>query len=463
MFAVDRVHAAPSRVRLVCIGSTLVWLLVAGGSSAWGQFDAKQSAASPVEKFGSGYAEVEAAVADFKQGDLAACREKLVAARDKHPQLPPADVMLTMLHLSAGKTAPAMSALDRAVVNNSSDPEAYIILADLALRDGQRTVADLGYRQAQSLLSTFAADSPRAKHLQLRVHAGLASLHELREQYDLAEQQLESWSQLDPTNPIPYGSLGRIRFQLKQYDKAREAFAKLSEVEENAPPVELAMGRLFHDAGLRDEAVKQMTAASAARPADVKVRLFIAQWGLAGGYTELAKENIAAARKLDSDSPEAIILAARLARIENEDEKAETLLNQAVLRSPNNFIATNELARVLGASSDEAKRQTSLQYALRNYAAHGKSNNKSVASEAIVTYAWSLLRNGRADDAFKALSQVPDGSTISAENAYLSGQIYAERGNKAAAIGALQAAVAAGIEFPGRAVATELLDKLSQP
>lgn len=463
MFAFDRVHPAQSCVRRVCIGSTLVWLLVALEASAWGQSDARELMASPGETFGSGYAEVEAAVADFKQGDLAACREKLVAACNKHPQLPPAHVMLAKLHLSAGKTAPAMAALDRAVVNNRSDPEAYIILADLALRDGQRTVADLGYKEAQSLLSTLAADSPRAKHLQVRVYAGLASLHELRQQYDLAEEQLESWSQLDPTNPIPWGSLGRIRFQLKQYDKAREAFAKLGEVEENAPPVELAMGRLFHDAGLRDEAVKQMTAAATARPTDVKIRLFIAHWGLAGGYTELAKENIAAARKLSSDSPEALILAARLARLEHDNHRSEELLNQAVLRAPNNFIATNELARVLGASSDETKRQTSLQYALRNYAAHGKSNNKSVASEAIVTYAWSLLRNGRGDDAFKALSLVPDGSTISAENAYLSGQIYAERGNKAAAIGALQAAIAAEVEFPGRAAAVELLDKLSQP
>ena len=425
-----------------------------------GQISAKQLLAPAVKSYGPQYSDVERAVASFRAANFEECRANLTKARTSHPELAPVDIMLALLHLSVGKTAPAMAALDRAVINTPDDPEAYVLLADLALRDGQRTVADLGYRKAQEVLVTFDANERRKKSLVVRVHAGMASLCEVRGQYAQAEQHLKSWEKEDADNPLVHGSLGRIYFRLQEYEKARESFAKLTKNEDEAPPVEVAMGRLFHEVGMSDEATTQMQEAAKRYPDDLRVHLAVAAWAFSAGNRELAKASVAAAAKLSEQSVQTAVMSARLARIEGDLDEAESILNNVVLRNPTSFAATNELARVLANSDDPEKIKASLQYARRNYAAFAKK--KSLATvESVVTYAWCLYRNERLADAEVALRMVPSGSNISPENTYYSGRIYLERGQRRAAISALRAATTSPSLFPGRSAANEVLAELT--
>jgi hypothetical protein len=153
-------------------------------------------------------------------------------------------------------------------------------------------------------------------------------------------------------------------------------------------------------------------------------------------------------------------MAARLARHAGDMQRAESLLSDHVLRSPNSFLVTDEYARTVGTSDDEKKRAAALQYAERNFQEQRK-RGADVAVQAIVTYAWALFHNGQQAKAEAIVQTLPDGSSISSENGYFVAAIYAGRGKKDVAVAMLKALLANERPFPGREEATRLLAALA--
>jgi len=436
--------------------------LAVPGMTATAQLTPQQLVALSGGTYGPEYQQVADAIAAFRQGKIEAARQTLLAVKKQHPELAPADVMLAQLQLSVGRTGDAERSLDRATRTEAADPEPFVILAEIALREGRRAYAGLGYTRGEELLKTYKANARRLRQLTLRVHAGLAAVDEWREQYDSAATHLQAWMDLDPKAALPVGSLGRVKFLNKQYQEARAAFAKLAALDKEAPPVEIAMGRLFWDNGLREEAQQSMEAAVKADPEDIRVRLTVAEWALTAGLLALAQQNVDAALALDKESVGARVLSARMARQAGDLPKAEKILSAAVLAAPTSFAATNELARTLAAMDDAAKHKSGLDYARQNHKA--LQGSKSAAGvEAMVTFGWLLLRNGRGAEAEAVLNALPTGSTISPENAYYAAKIYLERGKRQLAANALKAALQGDVAFPGRRDAETLLQSLSTP
>jgi len=402
---------------------------------------------------------VSDAVALFKANRIKECREKLQAARKAQPSLPPADTFLAVLYLSTGRTALATAAIDMAVTNDGDDPEAYVLLADLALKDAQRTVADLGYAKGKTLLEGITKFPKRHEALTIRIHAGMASLAETRGQFAKAEQHLKDWEQVVPDSPVIAGSLGRVYFRQEKYDQAREMFSKLAELEPNSAPVEIVMGRLFGESGMKEQATQEMRSAAELYPDDVRVRLSLASRAIETGNLSLLKENVEAAKRLKPKAAEVGVITAKLQQLEGDTETAEETASAVVLAHPNSFSAVDELARILAKSEDEDQRKLGLQYARRNYNAVGKTKTQA-AVNAIITYAWTLFRNNRSADAEVVLRSVPAGSRIGPQETYYSGLIYLARGQKAAAQSALAAALASNGLFPGRQDCEKQLGKL---
>lgn len=448
------------QTRTLVLANALLLAALAGTGLC--QLTAPQLLAPAVKEYGAEYKDVEEAIAEFKRGKFTEAREQLMAARKKNPELAPADVMMANLYLSVGRTRNARAAIERAVITHPEDPEAYILTADLALRNNQLTVADLGYDRGRRLIDNAAKNPHRQKNLGIRLRAGMASLAEARKQYDEAADHLAKWLTLDPDSPVAWGSLGRVEFHLKKYDEAKKAFAKLNELSKDAPTVEIAMGRLYSDAGMHKEARQYMEAAARQAGKDNRARLTVAEWALQRGLTDLAKQQIDAALKTDSSSISGLVLSARLARQTGDLARAEQILTQAVLRSPNNFSVTNELARTLAMSSDKKKLKTGLEYAKRNFQIHQSRLETSVGREATMTFAWLLHRNDRSLEAEAALQLLPDRSTISSENAYFAGSILADRGKKEMAVSALEAALAGDATFPGKQEAEKMLASLNK-
>jgi predicted Zn-dependent protease len=424
------------------------------------QTESSQTEASNVQESSPEQAFVREAVTLFKANRIAECRTKLIQSRELYPAFPPADTFLAILFLSVGKTAPAMASLDQAIINTPEDPEAYVLLADLALKDGQRTVADLGYSKAETLLPGITEFENRYRALQIRTRAGMSSLAEMRGQFSKAEKLLKDWNAISPESPVVYGSLGRIFFRQKKYDEARDAFLTLSELETNSPPVEIVMGRLFGETGMKEESKLEMEKAAEMYPEDTRVRLAIVNWAILHGEMGALKANLDAAEALKPNSVEVGVMTARLRHLEGDLGAAEDAINAVVLKNPNSFPATNELARILANSDDEDKRRLALQYARRNYASLGKSKTQA-GVDALITYAWALFKNKRGVDAEVILRSVPSGSEISAQDTYYSGCIYLERGQKAAAFSALNAALANESLFPERGACRDLVVEMT--
>ncbi len=417
--------------------------------------------APAVNEYGPQYRDVEVAVIKFKSGDFDSARESLAAACKSHPQLAPADVMMSLLYLSVGRRTDAEAALERAIVDQPDDPEAYVLVADLALVDGRLVVADLGYNRGEKLLENCKSNAHRYQNLKIRLNAGLASLKEARGQFDLAANHLNEWIALDPKSPIAWGSLGRVSFHRKDYKAATNAFTKLNELDKDTPPVEIAMGRLFWEAGMREEARRSMEWAVKNAGDDMRARLTVAEWALNAGLIEMATENAKAVLKKDNESVGGHVLSARIARQTGNYDEAETILTKAVLRWPDHFLVTNELARALAASADAKKRNTGLDYARRNFQAY-TNRNTDVGREAMLTFAWLLFQNGRAAEAEAVLFMLPDGSVISNENAFYAANIYSKQGKNAIARSALDAAISSDVAFPGKDDAKKLLDTLAK-
>lgn len=421
---------------------------------------AKRLLANVVDEYGDQYHDVEAAIAAYRTGDADGARHMLTLAKDANPTLPPVDVMLAKLHISANQRDKAQIALDRAVQIAPHDPEPLLIAAELALASQRYVLAEVGYQSTQKLVDTFDENAVRRRNLVQRIHAGLASLHEHRGEYQRAIEHLDAWILLDADNPIPVGTLGRIHFNRGDLESARSAFEKLSQIDSDAPPLDIAMARLHLDADQFEQAKASLQEAVEKHGSDLRTRLTVAQLAMLAGEVELAKENVEEILAQNRNAVGARILQARIARIDGEQAEAEAILSDAVVGSPSAFMVSNELARTFASSEEEAKRKLGLQYAIKNV----RDPNTRTANrrrEAIMTLAWCLLQNGYSDKAEKSLQQLRDGGTISNENAFIAAKIYAARDNKKAAVSALQATLANRSAFPGRSEAKELLEKLT--
>ncbi len=435
-------------------------LMFAVSSPLLAQMKAQQLLSTSVEKYDAKYDKVQRAIELFQAKELKASQEMLAAVKKEHPEIAPSEVLLGLLHFAAQQRAAGEASLDDAILKYPHDPEAFILIAELAMRDRHRPVAQLGYDRAQQALAQFEGNDWRKKVLQIRLHAGMSSLEETRGRHKESIAHLKQWIELDPQNPLAIGSLGRQLFRSGQYADARTEFENLVKLAPNAPPVDIAMGRLYSDAGMEDEALKSMTAAVTQFGDDIRTRITVAEWSLSNNHLALANENVEAALKIDKDAIGALVLKARIARLENDHKTAESILSAAILAHPNDFTISNELARTLAVLDDEEKRKTGLKYAQRSFQ-FIKDRKTPAGRESVMTFAWLLLKNGEPEKAEKVLHSMPENSTVSSENAYIAGEIYAARTRRELAKQTLKAALANKAPFPGRDNAEKLLKELS--
>src|SRR5262245_21990668 len=75
----------------------------------------------------------------FRDGKIDDALKQFQEAVKKHPQLPPAELMLARLHFNAGQPGPGRARLERAIADAPSHPEVYLTNASQALAEGRLT------------------------------------------------------------------------------------------------------------------------------------------------------------------------------------------------------------------------------------------------------------------------------------------------------------------------------------
>ena len=123
---------------------------VCRGQSAVAQVTAKTLIGKAVSE-DKEYAEIDNAIARFSDRDIDGSRAILERARNNNAKLPPPGVMMAMLWLSVNQLPPARAELEQTVVKFATDPEPFLMLADLAFQDRRVTDSSVLFDRATQL------------------------------------------------------------------------------------------------------------------------------------------------------------------------------------------------------------------------------------------------------------------------------------------------------------------------
>jgi tetratricopeptide (TPR) repeat protein len=410
------------------------------------------------------YADVAAAIEQFQQGDVAGARTLLVEAAGKQPEIPPPDTLLGQMFFITGQHGAGRGALEAAAAQAPNDPEAYLLLADVALGEGRLTEASLLYGRGRILCDTYDQNARRKQRMQVGGLSGSSLVAIRREHWDEAQQALSQWLKLDPQSVEAQSRMARVAFFKGNTQQAYDGFQAVYKLDPSRPRPEISMGLLYEeqvargDSAKRENARRAMQAAAQADPETLDTRLAVANWALEASDIDMAEENAAAALKLAPQSAEALVLSALAARHRSDAAKAQQALEAAHLQAPGDPLILSQLAIVLATPDDPQARAQSLDYARLAVAAAAEQG--PAVSDATAALAWALYRGGRTAEAVSAVDAALQAGRPSEESAYLCAAVLDASGQRETALRLLEPALRSPRGFPTRAAAQALLEKL---
>lgn len=406
------------------------------------------------------YPEVKAALEKFQAGDVEGALEQLKTAKAAHADLSQPQVLLAMMLAQANQAPAARNAIEKAILDDPTDPEPLLIFADQAIRDRRVTEADLLYEKVAGLLPNYKGNEERAKNYKIRLNAGRAAAAQYREQYDQAKTFLDQWLAVDSEAAAAHYRLGDVLFQLGKEKEGYAELQKANELDSNVQSPEITMGLLYDRKKDNENAAKWMEYAVTRVPNDVKQRLQVARWYWLKANNAKAKEHIDGALAVDANSVEALVLSGLLARHERDFDTAEATLNKAMQLDPKSFDAANQLALVLIERDDLSKRQQALQLARGSLQAN--QNNPTNGPAAAGTLAWVLYRMGQRDQAAKFFDVAWKNGYRNSEAIYLLAKLQGDQGNFDAVRQLLAGALKSELPFAYREEAQKWNDQLAK-
>lgn len=403
--------------------------------------------------------DVEKAVGLFQNRDVEGALKQLKKACKNDPDLSPPHVILATFFARANLAPQMRAALERAVIDSPDDPEAYFIMAELAMRDRRVTEARLLYDKAQGLTPKVAS-AKRKELLQPLLLNGLAQTSGAREDWVGAQKFLEDWLKLQPDSAMAMRQLAECLLKQDKEQPALELLVKASKTKEGAkllsPEASLAQ---FYAAGgekTKKKAREWMIAALNASPKDINTRLLATKFAFETGKLAEAKTQADAALKLDPKSIDALFLRALVALFQKDYEGAESFAQTAVVLQPKDFRITNILALALIAQKGDDKKQRAFDYAEANAQKYQKS------AEALSTYGWVCYKAGRIEEAARVLQAVRAGGAMSADAAYYLARVYVRTGHDKEAKELLETALKSTAPFENRQDAQDMLDEMNK-
>ncbi len=382
------------------------------------------------------YPEVESAIQRFKNSDVVGAREYLVQAKTKYPKLPPVDLLLAKLMVFNRNGEQARALLEQTVTNQASDPEAYLLLADLAFAEGRTTEAQALFEKATGLVQAFNENEKRKQAFQIRVLAGTSAVHERRQQWNEAIALLAKWAALDPESAAAHTRLGITQFRLKKPAEALAEFKKARELEPTSAHPNIMLGQLFTQEQSLDQARKEFEQAYKEDQKNEATARAYAEWLIQQNELDKAQAVAAAMRKNAPQSVAALMLDGLVAKMRNDQKAAEEALTKVLSLDPSNAGATNLLALILSESTNPAQQEKALRYAQMN------AERFATNSQANITLAWILAKLNRPAESDAFLTKAVQAGNLNADSAYLVARILVQKGQKENAAKALEQVLA---------------------
>jgi tetratricopeptide (TPR) repeat protein len=398
--------------------------------------------------------EVKRAIASYEKSDFDACLEQFGKAVKAHPELPPAHALFAALAIERGQAAAVRPALERAISEDPSHPEVFLLFGNLALLEGRLTDAAVHLDKAAELATSRRWTAEQRDGFERLCRQGRASVAEARGDWKDARAVLEGWLNLEPANARVRQRLGKALFHLKQWDAAYQELQRAAREDVTLEPAAITMGQLYTHAGDLKKAEEWLDYAIKADPRSIAARMGLAAWLLEQDRAGEAERHAAAAAQLDPKSTDARRLLGLAARARQEVGRSESIFEALARESPGDPWVRNQLALVLAEQDDPAKRRRALE--LAELGVRQEPN----APHALATLGTVYYRMRRLDEAEKALQAVVASGQGNSDAAYILARVRADRGHPEAAPELLQTALAAPGLFICRTEARQWLDRL---
>jgi tetratricopeptide (TPR) repeat protein len=400
--------------------------------------------------------ELEAVVAKAREGRVDEALGFIKERAVKHPEWPPAQVILARMLFSVNQVAAGRRALEQAAVEAGDHPDVYLTLGGTALGDGRFSDAKLNFENVLSLIPKGRWDAEKTKVFRREALAGLAAVSETREDWKSTQERLTAWLELESKNGQVRQRLGRALFRLGQID---DAFATLKQAVLDTPalePAAVSMAWLYGQKGDPKKADEWFDFAQKVEPKSARVRLAHAAWLLDRGRPEDARTEIDEAKKLDPDLKEAQRVRALVAWHLRDLAGAEAILEPLHRDAPADSVLANLLALSLIEQDDKAKQSRGLQLADVNAQQFPRS------AEIQATLGWALYRAGRLEPADQKLRVAIAGGRTTPDIAYFLARVLADKGQTDDARKLLQSATNSAGAFAHRDDARALLKSLTK-
>ncbi|MBQ6827842.1 MAG: tetratricopeptide repeat protein, partial [Thermoguttaceae bacterium] len=210
--------------------------------------------------------EAEAAVDAYLAGKPELAYRLLKELYDANPDSDPPGVMLALLYSNNERFLEMRRELEKTAEEYPGDPEAFLQLAGIDVREGRYLEARLLLDRADELNAEYAArfpESTRIVYLREEALNVRALLAERRGRYDEAAELTQKVVDANPKNVQARWNLGYLAVKRNLLDDAEKAFDKAAELDERLWPGWLQTATTLDAEDRLDEAFERVQGQSA--------------------------------------------------------------------------------------------------------------------------------------------------------------------------------------------------------
>ena len=400
-------------------------------------------------------AKFSSALDQFNRQDFAGALAALNDIYQSNPAARPPRVVLANWFAQLQNARATRLSLEMATDETPNDPEAYYALAEIAVREGELTAAELLTARGDQALAQYTGNQLRIKSMTRTSYSLKLAYSNARQRWSDAQNAVLGLIKTDGETAELDRAYARTLFQQNQDTKALQAFQRAEKLDpEGSLPADAAMAQLYAARGDYSSAKASLNAALEKNPKSPQVLTLSVIQALNENNLDEAYQ---LARRLYAEDKSAEVLKTygKVALFRADYKGAEAAFQEATRINPLDTDASSGLALALCEQEDAEKKQRAVQYAASNL--QKRANNRDF----LATLGWTLYKSGQVDEALKALQQSIADGQINAASAYYLAVILNERGQKDSAKQLLTAALGTQPPFAKRAAAEKLLAELN--
>ncbi|MDD3587457.1 MAG: tetratricopeptide repeat protein [Thermoguttaceae bacterium] len=401
---------------------------------------------------------LEQALEKFKKSDLAGALEKLNELYKANPQaVRPPRLYLTSWFAQLNNTKAVRASLELATEETPSDPEAFLLLGEIAFAQGELTAAELLFAQGETVLSASKIEPELIKALQIKLCRDKAKLAQARKRWDAMQGALGTLIKLEGETAETSRLVAISFFEKKEDESALKWFLHADELDKGKGlPAEAAMAQLYLRGGNAEKANASLVEAMKKYPTNSDVLSLAVVVALNENKLDEAGKYADQLLKNDPESVAVMKTCANVALFRNDFARAEQLFQAALVKAPNDTQITNGLALALAEEKSPEKTKLALQYAAGNV--QKQNNNRNF----LATLGWALYQAGDKAKAREILQRSAADGQVNPVAAYYLAVLLADEGKKDDAKKLLTAIVSVKAPFYKRPAATQLLEQLGK-